>query len=635
LNPVLPAGLENIITKCLEKDRELRYQHAADIATDLKRLRRDTTSGKVTAQTQASGTMAPRVESEKLAHWLKWGALTALAIGAVFLGLWLRSPLPPPRVLGSKQITNDGLPKLTLVTDGNRLYFTENPPTRFTVAQVSCEGGEAATIEVPVENPAVLDVSLQQSELLIGQANIFESPLWSMPVPAGSPRPLGDVLGHDAVWAPNGKLLFAKGNDLYVAEHDGANPRKLATAQDIPGLFRFSPDGTRLRFTIGNPVNNTAAIWEARVDGSDMHPLFPGWNNPPAECCGKWTPDGKYYVFQSTRGGGSNIWIVPDRSEWWRKISHEPVQLTTGPLQFYLPLPSKEGKRLFVVGVQPRAELVRYDTKSGEFVPFLSGISAGDVDFSRDGQWVTYVSYPEYTLWRSKLDGSSRMQLTYPPMQASLAHWSPDGQQIAFSGITPGKPWKVFLISKDGGSPKLLTADEVWETDPSWSPDGNTLAFAHYDVLNAEKTFIELFNLKTHQISQLPGSQGIFGPRWSPDGRHMVALSHDGNKLMLYDILNQTWHQLSVNLQSFGYLTWSRDSAYVYFDTFVSRDSGYFRLRISDSKLERVCDLKRIRLFANPFFGNAPWTGLGPSDTPIFPRDISTQEIYALDLQLP
>jgi Tol biopolymer transport system component len=84
-----------------------------------------------------------------------------------------------------------------------------------------------------------------------------------------------------------------------------------------------------------------------------MHALFPGWNNPPAECCGKWTPDGKYYVFQSSREGASNIWIVPDRSEFWKKVTQEPVQLTTGPLQFYDPLPSRDGKKLFVVGVQP------------------------------------------------------------------------------------------------------------------------------------------------------------------------------------------------------------------------------------------------------------------------------------------
>jgi WD40 repeat protein len=415
------------------------------------------------------------------ARWAIWAAILAVVAGVALLGFWLRSPLPPPRIVGSKQITNDGLPKSSLLTDGNRIYFTESPPSGLSISQVSSTGGDVALVDVPLANPVSAGMSAEQSELLVTQAAQLDAPFWSIPVPAGSPRRLGDIMGHAGVWSPTGKLVFARGNDLYIAEHNGADPRKFATAPDYPSSISFSPDGNRMRFTVTNLVNNNSAIWEAGADGSNMHALFPGWNNPPAECCGKWTPDGKYYVFQSSREGASNIWIVPDRSEFWKKVTQEPVQLTTGPLQFYNPLPSRDGKKLFVVGVQPRAELVRYDSKSGDFVPFLGGISAGDVDFSRDAQWVTYVSYPDNTLWRSKPDGSARLQLTYPPMQAALVHWSPDSQQIAFSGITPGKPWKVFLVARDGGSPMPVTSENIQETDPTWSTDGKTLAFGHVE----------------------------------------------------------------------------------------------------------------------------------------------------------
>src|SRR5262249_14105721 len=155
------------------------------------------------------------------------------------------------------------------------------------------------------------------------------------------------------------------------AEHDGANPRKLMTVPDNPGLITFSPDGIRISFTLTNQINNTSVIWEARSDGSNPHPLLTDWNNPPAECCGIWTPDGDYFIFVSSRNGDSNLWIMPDHVNWWRKSSREPVQLTTGPLQFTSALPSKDGKKLFVIGMQLRAELTRYDAKSGELVPFL------------------------------------------------------------------------------------------------------------------------------------------------------------------------------------------------------------------------------------------------------------------------
>ena len=630
LNPSLPAELEQIIRKAIEKDRDLRYHSAAELETDLKRLRRDTNS--LRSAVPATVTLP----SAGAKRWLKRAAIAVLAVCAALL-LWLRAPLPPPRILASKQITNDGLPKLTLVTDGNRIYFTENPPTRYSIAQVSVTGGEAAPVEVPLANPVVTDVSTERSELLLAQSDYFNmSPFWSMPVPAGSPRRLGDTSGFHAVWAPNGKLFFDRGNDLYVAESDGANPRKIATAPDMFGAFSISPDSSRVRFSVVNFVNNTSAIWEARSDGSGMHPLFPGWNNPPNECCGVWTQDGKYYIFQSTRDGASHIWVVPDSSSWWRKVSHEPVQLTTGPLEFSNPLPSKDGKKLFVVGIQPRAELVRYDAKSGDFVPYLAGISASDVDFSRDGQWVTYVSLPEGTLWRSKLDGSARLQLTYPPTQTALAHWSPNGQQVAYAGAAPGKPWKLFLISKDGGSPQPVTSEEgIQEGDPTWSPDGSVLAFGDLDVLHNERTCIRTLDVKSRQIAQLPGSQGIFGPRWSPDGRYIAAVTTASDKLMLYDVKDRKWRQLdSSGANSFGYLAWSGDSTHIYFDTILSADTGYFSLRIKDSKLEKVIDLKKVRQFRGQF-GPGSWTGLGPGDVPLLPRDISTQEIYAFDLQLP
>ena len=113
-------------------------------------------------------------------------------------------------------------------------------------------------------------------------------------------------------------------------------------------------------------------------------------------------------------------------------------------MTFFSPLPSKDGKKLFVVGALARGELARYDAKSTEFVPFLSGISADSVSFSKDGQWVAYVSFPEGTLWKSKSDGSQRIQLTYPPLTALLPSWSPDGRQIVFYGFLPGQKSKCI-----------------------------------------------------------------------------------------------------------------------------------------------------------------------------------------------
>src|SRR5207249_1397582 len=109
---------------------------------------------------------------------------------------------------------------------------------------------------------------------------------------------------------------------------------------------------------------------------------------------------------------------------------------------------------------QPRGELSRYDLTSGQFAPYLSGISAEMLDFSRDGKWVAYVTYPEGSLWRSALDGNQRLQLTFPPLQVRNPRWSPDGKRIAFTDTQPDKPWKTYVVSADGSSPRPLIPDD-------------------------------------------------------------------------------------------------------------------------------------------------------------------------------
>jgi len=577
--------------------------------------------------------------AETRTHIMKWSAaVVSLVVIVVALGVWLRAPLPPPTVTGSRAITNDGLQKLGLVTDGSRIYFGETTSANFAIAQVSGAGGETGKLDLPIANPLLLGISGDQSELLVSQVTVTDGafflnggPYWSVPMPAGSPRRLGDLTGRDAVWAPDGSLVFAKGTDLYAADHNGSNAKKLISTAGLTAGPSYSPDGSRLSYTVVDLKNNTSTLWEAHADGSAAHQLLKGWNDPPGECCGKWTADGKYYVFSSLRKGSSDIWMVADKQDWWRKTSREPVQLTTGVLQYSNPLLSKDGKKLYVTGVQPRAELVKYDARNGESIPFLGGISAGDVDISRDGQWATYVSYPDGILWRSKLDGSERLQLTYSPAQAALAHWSPDGKQIAFSATTPGKPWKVFLIGKDGGSPQAVTTDDVSEADPTWSADGKRLAFG---VQTGSTSMIRVFEVETHKVSQLAGSDNVFAPRWSPDGRYIAAISLGNTRLVLYGVKSAKWMPLNKELGAIGYLTWSHDSSSINFDSALNKEPGYYRLRVSDLKLEKLVDFKKMRFFPGQF-GGAPWTGLGPGDVPLFPRDISTQEIYAFDLHLP
>jgi eukaryotic-like serine/threonine-protein kinase len=597
LNPEVPPRLEEIINKALEKDRNLRYQSAAEMRADLQRLKRDTDSGRSAATLSAgsaevsavAGTDSLRRESAvtqtgrpKWKSWAFAGGGLALLVMASLLYLQSR-PLPPPKVSGYVPLTHDGNPKRLVGTDGARLFFNELPESHSVIAQVSISGGEVAQVSIPAPTMSLLAVSPDGATLLVADEvgqTVFEGSLWEVPVLGGSPRRLGEATGQAAAWSPDGqRIVYAEGNDLFLAKSDGSEPHKLVSA---PGRIQYpawSPDGTRIRFNLGSLMTNTGPLYQVSADGTNLHPLLPAWHTPPDENGGRWTADGNYFVFKS----GTNIWALAEKGNLFGKADRQPVQLTTGPMSFFTPLPSKDGKKLFVVGALARGELSRYDARSAEFVPFLSGISADSVSFSKDGQWVAYVSFPEGTLWKSKLDGSQRIQLTYPPLTAGFPGWSPDGQQIVFYGLLHRQKSRLYMVSSDGGTPREVIPEDSEE---------------EYDAT------------------------------WSPDGRNIVAMSFNSRILALFDFATQKWEQIAKI--SMGFPNWSKNGDYVYF-LHEENQPSVMRVRIRDRKLERVADLKNFR--QTGYW--SVWLGLAPDDSPLLLRDTGTQEIYALDWQAP
>jgi eukaryotic-like serine/threonine-protein kinase len=645
LNPQAPVELERIITKALEKDREVRYQHASEIRADLKRLKRDLESSQASRDGFAVSALQPLPASRPHPRTLRW-MWSAMALSGVILILallsFLRSPLPPPSVLRYTQLTSDGRDKLdiwgetAMAADGARVYFVETAPGGRFLAQVSRNSGETLLMPASLPQPALMGMSSNAFELLIGSSPGPgpEYSLWAMPVVGVSPRRLDGLTAVDAAWSPGGEsIVYSHERALYVAKADGTESRKLVELPGVASWPRWSPDGKLIRFTVTDPLrdpqNQWPSMWEVSAGGSNLHRLLEGWSSPPAECCGSWTPDGRYFVFQARREGRTNVWATREHGRLFERLNRQPMLLTAGPMDLHAPLVSREGNQLFVVGVQRRGELVRYESESGHFVPYLSGISAEQLSFSKDGEWAAYITIPEGTLWRSKLDGSQKLQLTYPPLQAVLPRWSPDGHQIAFVARTRNQPWKVHTISSDGGSFQRLMAGDRIELDPDWSPDGNSLVFGGSS--RNQGIAVQLLDFKTHQVSTLPGSEGLFSPRWSPDGRYVIALTPGlANQAEIFDFDTRKWQHL-VGVSA-AYPNWSRDGKYVYFQSSEGSEDGIYRVRVSDRKIEKVAGMKGLRR-ASGVFGW--WSGLTPDDSPLMLRDVGTQEVYALDCQLP
>jgi serine/threonine protein kinase/Tol biopolymer transport system component len=652
LNPEVPPDLERIINKALEKDRDLRCQSAAELRADLKRLKRNTESGRAAAVAPAvpvgADLRVSRLAGTHMGAPLRWAAIalaSAVVMAGAILAYWLTRPLPPPRITRTVQLTNNGRGKTDpVLTDGPRLYFREDGGP----VQVSTAGGETVPVPMPFRAQAVIpmDVSPDGSELLVGTRAALETeiPLWILPVLGGSPRRAGDVLVNfvgnraSAAWSPGGqRIVYGRGRDLYVVKSDGTDSRKLLTVKGTPSDPRWSPDGKHLRFTLQASQGEGYAIWEVDADGSNLHQFLPGWNNPPDECCGVWTADGKYFVFQGARENEYGLWAVREKTGWFRKASQQPTRLTSGPVNFWAPMPSKDEKKLFVLGTQARGELMRYDVKSRQFTPYLGGISASDVDFSRDGEWVCYGRFPERTLWRSKLDGSQKLQLTVPPMLVIMPRWSPDGKRIAFMGKMLAKSWKNYVVSADGGTPQQLIPGERNEADPHWSPDGNSILFGRFPNYwlpePPEVKGLHLFDLKANQTTKIAGSEGLYSPRWFSGGRYVATLDFDSRKLILFDLETHQQMELATFVGGVGFPNWSRDGTWIQVGgTLAGGECGMYRIRLSDRKIERVVSCGEI----GPFGGvSGGWNGLAPDDSLLVMRDHSATEVYALEWEAP
>jgi serine/threonine protein kinase/Tol biopolymer transport system component len=664
LNSEIPAELEHIINRALEKDRNLRYQHASEVRAELQRLKRDTESGRTVLPSNehelkgaptaselpvalSGGALAGRYTRKFWVPALVLAGVGALVIGGLY---GLRSPVPSPRVLSYKQLTKDHKQKGTnpcgwdsrLVTDGPRIFFSEASSS---LVQVSSAGGDTSAISTPFKCFRIFDISPDKTELIGNeQAAGFsqDQPLWTVSIASGLVHRIGDLSGHFASWSPDGqRIAYVTGNsnspesssDLYIAGKDGSGARKLVGFEKGTVLnIRWSPDGKVLRISFRTEIRNE--LWEVSSDGTNLHPieLFPEENHRFNDL--RWTPDGKYFVFADTKtDSSSDVWAIHQTKRLFGSAP-KPVQLTTGATSFWNPAPSLDGKLLYAVGGQVRGELDRYDSNAKTLQPFLSGISAEQLHFSRDGQWVTYVTFPEGILWRSRIDGSERMQLTSPVLHACCPRWSPDGSRITYSAFSPpGGPWNIYVVSASGGQPESILESKGNGIDSTWSPDGNSLIFSQ--MWFAREPRIYAVELGTRRVSNIPGSEGLYSARMSPDGRFIVAMDAPGqHKLKLFDVGKQKWSQLfEVTHGGLGWPQWSGDSKYVYIRDAVDQHAPvFYRIRVADGKLERVATMEVPDGLTGWWNG---WAGVAPDGSPILLRDLSIQEIYALEVDLP
>ena len=550
-----------------------------------------------------------------------------------------RASTPPPHIA---QLTHSGhiapgvdtMENLAAaVTDGVHLFAGTIDNGRDGIAAVSLADGSITSLNVPdeVAGPALGDISPDGSRLLLRDhlSPESEQPLWAVPTVGGSALRIGNVLAHDATWMPNkGGILYANGNNLYLSTINTSTPSLYASLPGRAFWLRWSPDGKLLRFTIIDPLTHTTSLWQLSPSDRKPSQILPGFSQPSSECCGVWTADGGSFIFQSDRGGNSDLWRLSGNS------ITDPVRLTNGPLEFRSPVAARTGNRIFFLGVDARSDLQRLvasgNASSGQLVPergFLS--SAVRVDYTRDGKWVAWTDSTGQ-LWRARADGEEKIQLAPDNLDVFLAHWSPDGKQLALMAREPGKAWQIYLVGAEGDNLHPLLKESRNAADPSWAPDGKSLVFGRVNDYmgkeNAART-LHILHLDTHQVDEVPGSDNLFSPRWSPDGRWIAALTLDQRQVRLFDVASHTWTTLPV--PSGADPVWSSDSRFLYIHASLDPAQPIDKVSIPDghvTELIRLAD-SRENDAVDFVFG-----GLTQQNEPLIRARIFTGNFFSMDL---
>jgi Tol biopolymer transport system component len=645
--PDVPPGLERVVRSCLEKRPEERYQSARDIGFALEAVR-DASPPKPTALPWP-GHLAAVARRPLLAVVAVAGLVVAW-----YMASWWLPPRTTPQITGSTQLTFIGavgapsaayewLP--AIFTDGARIYFTDYS-TGPGLAYVS-RAGEVTQIRSPVQRNGLLGLSPDGGRLLVREwPNPLqtEGVLWVVPASGSAPKRLGEVMAHDASWSPDGQsLVYARGEDLYLSRGDGAQARRLATTPGRAHWIRWSPDGRHLRFTLIEPKGHRRSLWEVSAEGADLHVLPLQWDEErPQECCGEWSRDGRHFVFTAVREQGAGLWMVDETAAAFRR-SWKPRRLTSDSFVSVAAVPSVDGKVLYAVEARATARAaLRYDPRSRQVAAFPFP-NAGAFGFSREGQWLVFVEFrgSKGTLKRSRLDGSQALELTDDSMEIWTPRWSPDGTRIAFTGKRPGQPYKAYLVSRDGGVPQPILPGERNEVDLEWSPDGRSLMFGRPPDIMAEAgatKAIHILDLLTKQLSTLPHSEGLFSPRWSPDGRYVVAMALDCSKLVIFDFKTAEWSDLAGPGIGIGFEgacrppcnnpQWSPDGRYVYVE---NAGTNVIRVMPSDRRAEQVLELADL----GPTVRDFAFNGLTPDGSVLLVADSGTADIHALEWRAP
>lgn len=577
LNPELPAELERIISKALEKDRDLRYQHASDMRADLKRLKRETDSGHSrtdvaienqaglprvrsgTSMAAAIDTPAPSSSSVIVAAAARnkgkvigLAATLFLLVVAAGYGVYhLLSANRRPSNLQAAitQISHWHKPigNAILSPDGRTLAFTSYVQGYEQIYVMLASGGEPLQLTSD-EGSKYVDAFSADGTQIFYERQLGTREVWVLPTLGGTPARV--VEGKFARPSPDGRTLFyvdAHSGNIMQAAIDGTNPKAVLGPQDL-GLFprriAIFPDGTDF-LVVGTNENTPAGTLQInRVNLLTRKATFLGQVTGSPRSMG-WGDPGKTWLLDRELNGIVNLWE-------YDLVDKTLTQLTFGPGPDYFPMEDSANKRIYFVNGKQSGYLSAYDVRTKSSIDIVSEIALQPV-LSHRGRRVMYLVAPEpgrTELWVSDVDGGNKVRLLTTTDVVATGDWSWDDLQVSYWKDLPSIS-PLFAVNVDGSHPREISRSLAYVGMDLWSPTGEGRFLS--GKLKRTDTVVAIWKMSAGTSSLEPLVEGCgFAIDISPDGKYLLTTQPVSDKtgIFIFSLADKKCRPLVPNVVS-------------------------------------------------------------------------------------
>jgi serine/threonine protein kinase len=625
MNPQLPAKLEEIITKALEKDRELRYQHASDIRADLKRLRRDTTSGKSNAVSsplsKAEESLVPSGgAAAAVPRWRRrlriLSALVIVLAAGVTVARWATHRPGPLHQFNQRRVTANPqeLPVLSgaISPDGKYLGYWDQQGIHVQLL----ETGETQTMPLP---PSVKPENAfwgfaswyPDSTRFVADLVIPGKPwsLWSVPILGGTPQELVENFSGDGVVSPDGTYIaYSTGEcefgarEIWLMGPHGESPHKILAAGDQAGFGKFvwSRTGRRIAYQYSHRDGSMTDVSVESCDLNGANKMTVLSDDQLADF--GWISPGRFIYSRRVQGASittENLWEL--RVDEAGAPQGKPRQLTDWSGFWINSLSATpDGKHLaFLRGTSHESVFVGDLANNGTRLLNPHRLTVDEhlnmpQSWTADSRSVIFVSYRDHPqIYKQALDGSAPQAIT-STAGLDFDDWngvrlSPEGAWVLFAGLPrnspPGAAWRLFRVSVNGGATQpLFEVPPLPETFyctnrvanfcayPTQADEGRSLVITAFDPAGSKGK--ELMRISTE-----PGATYQWG--LSPDGSQIAILKTDWNTGQIRFITVSGGQARTVTVKGYVHLNscdWAPDSKSVFVGTWGPAGAALLRI---------------------------------------------------------